>query len=258
MGKKKSVSQLLAILIKKYPDYTKDELYSLVICGEIRVNGSCLRNPKELIPINSDLEIRRKKFVSRGGLKLEKALDLWSIDCCDKFVLDAGSSTGGFTDCLLQSGAAYVHAVDVGYNQLAYKLRQHEKVHVMEKTNIMSIKELDPQPDFAVADLSFRSISGAASRICSLTKDNLLIALIKPQFEYTERKNFNGILKESSVIKEILIQVGTCLEEEECYIHEITESPIKGAKGNREFLCLIFQGKKGKDSWLSKVEQLGL
>lgn len=231
---------LLQLLRQKYPGTESDRLYSSVLCGDVFVEGEKVRNPKELFPQDSMVIIESRKFVSRGGFKLEKALNEWNIDVTGKTVLDAGSSTGGFTDCLLQRGASLVHAVDSGFNQLDYTLRQNPRVRAHEKTNIMEVEQLDPRPHMAVADLSFRSIAGAAARILSLTEDKFLIALIKPQFE--ERglvKDFDGIIRNTEDLKKVLLETVRLLFEEGSYIADITESPFRGTKGNREFLCMI-------------------
>ena len=132
----------LQLAIKKFPAASRKELYAAILCGEIKVNGGRIKDPKEMINSNSILEIKNKAFVSRGGIKLDYALSEWNIDVEDKVFIDAGSSTGGFTDCLLKRGAKYVHSVDVGYNQLDYSIRSNNRVIVHERTNIMNINEL--------------------------------------------------------------------------------------------------------------------
>ena len=233
---------LLTLLKKIYPEYSSDKLYSHILCGEVIVDGGVIKNPKELFPENTPVVLTDKKFVSRGGFKLEKALESWHIDVKGKVVLDAGSSTGGFTDCLLQHGAACVHAVDSGCNQLDYKLRQNPAVLVREKTNIMDVVpgDLEPQPHLAVCDLSFRSIVKAASHILSLTSGKKLIALVKPQFE--ERglvAGFDGVIRRAEDLRRVLAETARLLAEDSSYIADIIESPIQGTKGNREFLCII-------------------
>ena len=231
---------LLTLLKKNYPGYSSDKLYSHILCGEVIADGGVIKNPKELFPEDTPVVLTDKKFVSRGGFKLEKALEHWSIDVKGKVVLDAGSSTGGFTDCLLQHGASLVHAVDSGSNQLDFKLRQNPAVLVKEKTNIMDVIDLEPQPDLAVCDLSFRSIVHAASHILSLTREKKLIALVKPQFE--ERglvPGFDGVIRKDEDVRRVLAETERLLAEDKSYIIDMIESPILGTKGNREFLCII-------------------
>ena len=232
---------LLTLLKKNYPGYSSDKLYSHILCGEVIADGGVIKNPKELFPEDTPVVLADKKFVSRGGFKLEKALEHWSIDVKGKVVLDAGSSTGGFTDCL-QHGASLVHAVDSGSNQLDFKLRQNPAVLVREKTNIMDVApgDLEPQPDLAVCDLSFRSIVHAASHILALTREKKLIALVKPQFE--ERglvPGFDGVIRKEEDVRRVLAETERLLAEDNSYIKDMIESPILGTKGNREFLCII-------------------
>ncbi|NQT60816.1 MAG: TlyA family RNA methyltransferase [Bacteroidetes bacterium] len=242
---------LLELLSKKYPDIPKETLYSYILCREVSVDGGRIANPKERISITASLEIIRDKYVSRGGVKLKHALLEWRISPADKVMLDAGSSTGGFTDCLLQEGAQSVYAVDVGYNQLDYSLRTNPKVVVMERTNIMEVEELDPLPHAAVADLSFRSIRGAAEKILSLTREAWMIALIKPQFEidaYIE--DFNGVVSNDELLLEILTATCTELADEGAGVVRVAASPILGRKGNREFLALIYDMKRRPGTFL--------
>lgn len=236
MDKKKI--ELIELLSQRFSDYSRKELYSMIMCGEIQVDGETIRNTRQKINQDSILNLKAKKWVSRGGEKLEHAITCWNISVEGKIVLDAGASTGGFTDCLLSHGASAVHAVDVGYNQLDYKLRTDGRVHVLERTNIMSVEKLDPLPDFAVADLSFRSIKGAAAHILGLTGGNMLIALIKPQFEVeaSEVTGFDGVIRDERLLNKVLKETAYALEEENILIIEILKSPIKGGKGNTEFL----------------------
>ena len=234
--KKKPV---LDVLTERFQEYSRKELYSMIMCGEIKVNGETIRSPQNHILPEADINLSSKKWVSRGGEKLDHAMVEWGISAEKKVVLDAGSSTGGFTDCLLQRKASLVHAVDVGYNQLDYSLRIDSRVNVLERTNIMSVEELEPVPNFAVADLSFRSISGAASHILRLTSDNLLIALIKPQFELPETEGFDGVIRDEEILHEVIRKTALNLQVEGVGLRAVIESPIKGGKGNTEFLFLL-------------------
>lgn len=235
---KKSLLEIASI---SFPEIKKNVLYSKIMCGEILVNGEKISNPSNKVYTDSTIKIVEKKFVSRGGLKLESALDEWDIKTSGKTFLDAGSSTGGFTDCLLKRGAAGVHAVDVGYNQLAYVLRTDKRVSVHEKCNIMHLDQLTPVPDAAVADLSFRSISGAARHIIDLTTERWLIALVKPQFEIDPSvyPDFTGIIKDKSILNFVLNDVLKEIKGKGLYVEKVMLSPVKGRKGNTEFLFLI-------------------
>jgi 23S rRNA (cytidine1920-2'-O)/16S rRNA (cytidine1409-2'-O)-methyltransferase len=210
------------------------------MCGEIFVAGEVSVDPKAIVSSTVDVCQSKLPYVSRGGLKLEYALRTWNIDPTDMVFVDAGSSTGGFTDCLLKHGAAFVHSVDVGYNQLHYRLRSDPRVHVHEKQNIMEIRTLDPLPDAAVADLSFRSITRAASHVLNLTSSRWMIALIKPQFEVPKgQHDFDGVIIDPVLLVRVLENVCRLLWEEGVAIRKIVGSPILGRKGNKEFLALL-------------------
>ena len=235
----------LQLSIEKFPDIPKKELYAAILCGEIMIDGARIKDPKELIEYNSPLSFERKGFVSRGGGKLEYALSEWNIDVKNKVLIDAGSSTGGFTDCLLKRGAVHVHSVDVGYNQLDYTIRSDKRVIVHERTNIMSIKNLDPIPAAAVVDLSFRSIVSAAAHLFSISSLEWIIALIKPQFEWkTPDDSFDGVIRNTDNLFPIVQEVIQDLQLEGVFVTKMLLSPIKGKKGNTEFLFLLCNNKQ--------------
>lgn len=218
----------------------KDKAEALVVCRNVYVNGELCTDPKQLFDKSSEVEVLFPKYVSRGGFKLEKALETFNFSVKGLVVLDAGSSTGGFSDCLLQNGAKTVHCVDVGYNLLDFKVRNDERTVVHEKTNIMAVESLDPPADVAVADLSFRSIRGAATHLLNLTKQRQVIALIKPQFEVPKwQENFTGVIQDPELLKETLTNVYGILKKENVGIVNAVVSPIKGHKGNTEFLALL-------------------
>ncbi len=250
---------LIEIVSKRFPEINRDVLYTKIMCGEVFVCGEKISDPLNKVSIDSEIDIVEKKFVSRGGLKLETALDGWNIDVTGKTLLDAGSSTGGFTDCLLQRGAMGVHAVDVGYNQLAYSLRKDTRVNVLEKTNIMHIKELVPPPDSAVVDLSFRSIGGAARHIINLTTEKWLIVLVKPQFEINPGNypDFSGIIRDKNILHDVLKGVLKKINKDNLFVDKVLISPVKGRKGNTEFLFLIRDNQTNNEnpSWMDKIGQ---
>lgn len=231
---------VIALLKQLDSSLDTDKATALVICRNVYVNGELCPDPKALFNKDATVEISYPKYVSRGGFKLEKALQSFGIDVKGKVILDAGSSTGGFTDCLLQNGAQTVHCVDVGYNLLDFKIRNDERTVVHEKQNIMAIESLDPIPDAAVADLSFRSIHGAASHILNLTKERWIIALVKPQFEVPRwQENFYGVIEDPVLMHDTMSNVWDVLDKEGIGIQNATVSPIKGHKGNTEFLALL-------------------
>ena len=236
---------ILQLLRQKDPLLTKDQATALVSCKNVYVNGELCTDFRAMYPKEAIVEIIFPKYVSRGGFKLEKALEVFELDVNGLVMLDAGSSTGGFTDCLLQRGASAVHSVDVGFNLLDYKIRTDSRVYVHEKQNIMALQkgDLDPVPNAAVADLSFRSIKGAASHILELVNDSWLVALIKPQFEVPKwQENFFGVIEDENLMRETLTNVFSNLQAEDIGIYNAVKSPIKGHKGNTEFLALLKHG----------------
>jgi len=230
---------LLNHLKKRFPDKPEKEIYASIMCGQVRYGGEILKVPSQKIRPDLEVEFLQKSYVSRGGDKLKGLIDQWGLDFAGKVVLDAGASTGGFTHCVLQEGASMVYAVDVGYNQLDYRLRTDSRVKVMERCNIMSLEELEPVPLWAVADLSFRSITGAAGKIISLISGKRLYALIKPQFEVVKDASFKGIVTDPAVWEEVLMAVRKQLEAEGLGIIRAAWSRVKGRKGNQEFFFEI-------------------
>ncbi len=236
-----------------------DKAKRAIMAGIVLVNDMKIEKPGTTIKFNEDeeLNIRIKgkevKYVSRGGLKLEKAIKEFNLDFKDKVVLDVGSSTGGFTDCALQNGARHVYAVDVGTNQLDWKLRSDERVTSLENTHIRDLKleEIhNAQIDYIVMDVSFISIRSVLDGLKKFfsTKETKLMALIKPQFEVDKDKIAKGgIVKEK---KYHILAIENVIEEAEkigMFIEELDISPIKGTKGNEEYISLF--GLEKNDSF---------
>jgi 23S rRNA (cytidine1920-2'-O)/16S rRNA (cytidine1409-2'-O)-methyltransferase len=238
----KARTRLLDELERRFPDRPARELAALVIRGLVRVDGEPVRKPGAPVAPGAALDLpAAEPWVSRGGVKLDAALTAWRFDVRGRVMLDAGSSTGGFTDCLLASGAAVVHCVDVGRGQLAWKLRTDLRVRVHEGVNIMDLGpgDLDPPPDRAVADLSFRSLRGAAPAILALTREGLGIFLCKPQFEWKDHPaDFRGVVDDPRDLAGILHGLVGDLWDAGVFTRRIVPSPIAGRKGNREFLLL--------------------
>jgi 23S rRNA (cytidine1920-2'-O)/16S rRNA (cytidine1409-2'-O)-methyltransferase len=230
------------------PGADREQLAATIVCGDVTFDGQVVRNPKELVSSTSVIERVDSGFVGRGGTKLDHALLTWEVPVAGKIFLDAGASTGGFTDALLRRGAACVHAVDVGYNQLDYRLRTDPRVLIHERTNIMEITDLDPEPHAAVVDLSFRSLRGAAAHILGLTRERWAVMLLKPQFEWREPPaEFNGLVPDDRVAAVVLDAVGALLSES-VHVHRCLESPIAGRSGNREFLLLVRDAPAAEDA----------
>ncbi len=232
---------LSALLGERYPQLSPDTIYAAILCGDISVNGERIRDPKRRISVDAGVDWNQKKFVSRGGYKLASALDALNLNPAGLVCLDAGASTGGFTDCLLSRDALLVHAIDVGYNQLAWKLRRDERVIVREKTNLMDLVpgDLVPAPQFAVADLSFRSLRGAASRLLALTSGGSVLALVKPQFENPPEENFTGVVRTSLSREAAITELRNDLSHERVYVHDVVASTITGRRGNVEIFFLL-------------------
>ena len=215
-----------------------------IMVGNIIVNEQKIDKPGEVISLDKIKSIRIKEkdipYVSRGGLKLEKAINVFDLDFKDKIVLDIGASTGGFTDCSLQNGAKFVYAIDVGTNQLDWKLRNDSRVKSIENKHINDLEKSDLQDDIdiIVMDISFISIKKVLYKIKELLKDNgFAIFLIKPQFE-AERNEINkGIVDSLNVHKRVINEVIEEAKINQLFLENLTVSPIKGTKGNIEYLA---------------------
>ena len=238
--KKERKIPAIKLLRAQYPEFDLMQLKGYIASRDVQINGETIVDATQRVSPTGEASIQLSGFVSRGGYKLEHALTSWSFEVKGRVCLDAGSSTGGFTDCLLRYGASAVHAVDVGYNQLDYRLRCDSRVHVHERTNILHLEATDPPSDIAVADLSFRSIRGVASHILSLTTDRQVIFLIKPQFEVApDTDGFNGVITDDGLLRSTMDEVYTNLADEGVALQRLLLSPITGRKGNREFLALL-------------------
>ncbi len=233
------------ILIKKGLAKNLEESRPLIMAGKVIVNDHMIDKPGTLVDPQSNIRIKgsSSKFVSRGGEKIEAPIETFNIDLKNKTVIDVGSSTGGFTDCVLQKGASLVYAVDVGYGQLAWKLQQDERVKSFERKNIRDLEpeELDVIPDLAVIDASFISLKKILRKVVSLlNKDGEILALIKPQFEAKKGDvESGGIVRDEKLYQEIIKDIVEESKKLSLIVTGIMESPIKGQKGNREFFIYL-------------------
>ena len=215
------------------------------MAGEVFVNGQREDKAGSKFDREAEIEVKGKvlKYVSRGGLKLEKAVEVYGLNLMDKTCIDIGSSTGGFTDCMLQNGAAKVYAIDVGTNQLAWKLREDKRVVSMEKTNIRYVTEEDipEKADFASVDVSFISLTKVLPAAVNLLKDEAyMVCLIKPQFEAgREKVGKKGVVRDLSVHKEVIELVINFAIGLNLFIKGLTFSPVKGPEGNIEYLLYM-------------------
>lgn len=235
---------LLDRMTDVYPDAERERLMAAIVCGDIRVNGEKCRDPKARVPQDACIEWLPERPVGRGYDKLGAAIVAFTIDCHDKVIIDAGSSTGGFTQRLLAADARLVYAVDVGINQLAWQIRDDSRVVVMERTNILHLSEenFPDRPDFAVCDLSFRSLRHAAAHIAGLTVQGRVIALAKPQFEGASGETFDGVVDDAE--GEVLIDsLVSDLEKEGLVCHGRVPSGLRGRKGNLEYFLDLMNAK---------------
>ena len=229
-----------------------------IMVGNVIVNEQKIDKPGEIISLNKIKSIRIKErdipYVSRGGLKLEKAMKVFDLDFKDKVVLDIGASTGGFTDCSLQNGAKFVYAVDVGTNQLDWKLRNDSRVKSIENKHINDLEKSDLQDDIdiIVMDISFISIKKVLYKIKELLKENgFAIFLIKPQFEAERNEIEKGIVNNLNIHKRVINEIIEEAKTYQLFLENLTVSPIKGTKGNVEYLA-----KLSKKSNFSSNEEI--
>lgn len=227
---------------------SRERAKTTIMSGLVFVDGQRADKPGMQVSPDANVEVRGAAlpYVSRGGFKLEKALKVFHANPADKVCIDCGASTGGFTDVLLQNGAKKVYSVDVGYGQLAWSLRQDERVVNMERTNIRYISsEQIPEPiDLAVMDLSFISIKLVLPAVCSLLKDGgALICLIKPQFEAgREEVGKKGVVRDKNVHLAVIDGILDFAPSVGMTVMGLDFSPIKGPEGNREYLCYMKKG----------------
>ncbi len=224
-----------------------------IMIGNVIINEQKIEKAGEIINIEKIKSIRIKEkdipYVSRGGLKLEKAIKEFNLDFENKIVMDVGASTGGFTDCALQNGAKFVYAVDVGTNQLDWKLRTNNKIKSIENKHINNLEKEDTEDeiDIIVMDISFISIKRVLHKIEEfLKKDGFTVFLIKPQFEAEREDIEKGIVKDTDVHKKIIDDIVEEAKKYNLYLQNLTESPIKGTKGNTEYLAVFSKEERYK------------
>lgn len=257
----KKTVRLDQLLVQAGHFTTRNQAQAAIAAGKVRVDGVPALKAGTLVPQEAAITVEEdaQKYVGRGGLKLEHALDTFKFDPKGLHCIDVGASTGGFTDCLLQRGAAKVYAVDVGYGQLDWKLRQDPRVEVRERTNFRYLGPGDlPLVDLVVIDVSFISLTKilpAAAHF--LPPGGHAIALIKPQFEAGKGLvGKGGVVKELNLHKAVLRELGTWVTEHGWAWRDLTYSPIKGAKGNIEFLSWWIRGGEESVDWLELTDRV--
>lgn len=221
---------------------SREKARAIIMAGEVVVNGAVIDKPGTRVSADALITVKSKpRFVSRGGEKLAHALDIFKVEAAGRICADVGASTGGFTDCLLQAGAARVYAIDVGYGQLDYTLRQDSRVVVMERTNARYIETLPEPVNLVVVDASFISLRLLLPAITGwLAAQTDIIPLIKPQFEAgREEVGKGGVVKDRRVHARVLEAVLAFARGQGFALKGLTVSPIKGPAGNIEFLAWL-------------------
>ena len=254
------------ILTDKKLAESKSKAQAMILAGDVKVNGERITKASTTFDTTKELniEVKTMPFVSRGGLKLDKAVKTFGLDLKNKICLDAGASTGGFTDCMLQNGAKKVYAVDVGYGQISWKIRQDERVKTVERTNIKNCNFTDifestneEKCDFCAMDLSFISITKVLPNIKNFIKPDKfeIVALIKPQFE-AGRENIEkkGVVKDKNIHIQVIKNIIEFCRSIGLNAQKLTFSPITGPAGNIEYLVLLNSDKlKIHDEDIEKV-----
>jgi 23S rRNA (cytidine1920-2'-O)/16S rRNA (cytidine1409-2'-O)-methyltransferase len=237
------------LLVERGLAETRSQAQALVLAGQVQVNGQPAPKPGTRIPSDAQVSVlQASPYVSRGGLKLEAALDAFRVSVAGAVCADVGASTGGFTDCLLQRGAARVYAIDVGYGQLAWKLRQDARVVVMERTNARYLESLPEPVDIVTLDASFISLRLLLPVVAAwLAPGGDVIPLAKPQFEAErERVGKGGVVRDPQVHRRVLKQVAGYAAASGLAVLGLIRSPITGPAGNVEFLMYLRQGAAGE------------
>ena len=262
---KQKKQRLDVLLVEKGLAPSREKAKAIIMAGIVYVDGNKEDKAGTTFPENAVIEVKGKTlpYVSRGGLKLEKAMQKFPITLSGKVCMDVGSSTGGFTDCMLQNGATKVYAIDVGHGQLAWKLRNDERVVCMEKTNIRYVvpEDIDELAAFSSIDVSFISLTKVLLPVKNLlTEDGQVVCLIKPQFEAgREKVGKKGVVRDPKVHEEVIEKVrdyAMSISMEPCHL---SFSPIKGPEGNIEYLLHLKKRPEGTevpDSLTVKVEDV--
>ncbi len=248
------------MLVSRGLAQSREKAKAMIMEGIVFVNGQREDKAGASFPPDVSIEVRGHtlRYVSRGGLKLEKAMECFGIDLAGKICMDVGASTGGFTDCMLQNGAAKVFSVDVGRGQLAWKLRQDERVVCMEKTNIRYVtpEDIGVPVDFSSIDVSFISLTKVLLPVREILKDRgEVVCLIKPQFEAgREKVGKKGVVREPEVHLEVIEKVMEYARELGFGRKHLDYSPVKGPEGNIEYLLHL--EKNGADAEILKPESV--
>ena len=241
------------LLVERGLCASRQEAARLILAGKVRAGDRRIEKPGTFLPADAPVAVAGPShpFVSRGGVKLRHALDVFHLNPRGRVCLDVGASTGGFTDCLLQAGARLVIAVDVGYGQLAVRLRQDPRVHVLDRTNIRSLEpsRLPARPDLATIDVSFislRLVLPAVGRLLDPPRE--VVALVKPQFEVGKGQvGKGGVVRDAALHRAVLERLAQTATELSLHVAWVAASPLLGPMGNREFLVHLTTEPTGAD-----------
>ena len=250
---KQKKQRLDVLLVEKGLAPSREKAKAIIMAGIVYVDGNKEDKAGTTFPENAGIEVKGKTlpYVSRGGLKLEKAMQKFPITLSGKVCMDVGSSTGGFTDCMLQNGATKVYAIDVGHGQLAWKLRNDERVVCMEKTNIRYVvpEDIDELAAFSSIDVSFISLTKVLLPVKNLlTEDGQVVCLIKPQFEAgREKVGKKGVVRDRAVHEEVIRMVMDYASSIDFYPLAMDFSPVKGPEGNIEYLLFLSKNKQDQE-----------
>ena len=243
--------RLDVLLVEQGLADSREKAKAIIMSGIVYVDNNKEDKAGTTFDETAKIEVRGNtlKYVSRGGLKLEKAMDHFGVELAGKVCMDVGASTGGFTDCMLQNGAVKVYSVDVGHGQLAWKLRNDERVVCMEKTNIRYVtpEDIDDKIEFASIDVSFISLTKVLPAVMELLTDSgEIVCLIKPQFEAgREKVGKKGVVRDSSVHREVIEMIVEYVRTQSLGILGLDFSPIKGPEGNIEYLIYLDKSRSG-------------
>jgi 23S rRNA (cytidine1920-2'-O)/16S rRNA (cytidine1409-2'-O)-methyltransferase len=264
MKKRVTRKRLDLILVERKLIDSRQQAQRLIMAGQVMVDGRVVDKPGTRVSQEADITLKATlPYVSRGGLKLEAALDRFAIEVAGVIAADVGASTGGFTDCLLQRGASQVYAIDVGYGQLAWRLRNDPRVVVMERVNVRYLKGLPEPVDLATVDVSFISLELVLPAVIGFLKPHGdIVALIKPQFEagrkqvgkggvvkdpevHRKQVGKGGVVKDPEVHRAVLCKVLLWADGHGLTVHGLMASPLKGPAGNVEFLAHFVNQEPG-------------
>ena len=265
MAEKVEKERLDVLLVQQGLANSRELAKAYIMAGNVYVDGQKEDKAGTKVAVTAKLEVKgnQMKYVSRGGYKLEKAMDVFGIRLNGKICLDIGASTGGFTDCMLQNGASKVYAIDVGYGQFAWKLRNDERVVCLEKTNVRYVthEQVPDEGDFASIDVSFISLTKVLPAVLGvLGEKGQLVCLIKPQFEAgREKVGKKGVVRDSSVHREVIEMIVEYVRTQSLGILGLDFSPIKGPEGNIEYLIYLDKSRSGmhEDEVQARVDTVG-